>query len=70
MIADPPVDPGAVHVSVRDVPLPEADRLVGAPGMVAGILVAVVVYGPVPTEFSAATRKSYEVPFVRPGIKA
>ncbi|CAB4753252.1 unannotated protein [freshwater metagenome] len=23
-----------------------------------------------PTEFSAATRKSYEVPFVRPGIKA
>ena len=37
MIAEPPLDDGAVHVSVREVPEPDAARLVGAPGTVAGV---------------------------------
>ena len=66
MIDDPPVDDGAVQVTVACVLLAVAVTLVGAPGTVAGV-VALEVLDDValPTVLAATTVKVYGVPLVR-----
>jgi hypothetical protein len=69
VIAEPPVEAGAVNVTVAS-PLPRtAETLVGAPGVVAGtteLLVPEEIL--VPFAFVAVTVKVYVVPLVRPVI--
>ena len=70
MIAEPPVEPGAVH-DTTDWPLAFDVALtdVGAPGTVDGVAEADAVDAePVPDAFVAVTVNVYEVPFVRPVI--
>ena len=63
MIALPPED-GALHESPT-CPLPAvAERLLGVPGVVDGVALAVLDVDPVPTVFVAETRKSYSDPLV------
>ena len=66
---EPPVEVGAVHLTVAAVLRPVAVTLVGAPGVVAGVTAFDAAdCGPVPTAFVAATLKVYVVPLVRPVI--
>jgi hypothetical protein len=67
VIADPPLFTGGVKVIVAS-PLPRtAVTLVGAPGVVAGVIELLVGdEEPVPFAFVAVTVKVYVVPFVRP----
>jgi hypothetical protein len=66
-MVDPPLFTGGVKVIVAS-PLPRtAVTLVGAPGVVAGIIEVLGEEAfPVPTAFVAVTVKVYVVPFVRP----
>jgi hypothetical protein len=58
VIAEPPFEAGAENVSVTLVVLPVACVIEGAPGVVAGVTADdAVEYVPVPTAFTAATRK-------------
>ena len=67
MIAAPPLDAGALHVSDTCVLLGVPTTLVGAPGTVRGITAADVAdTAPVPAALVALTRKVYEVPLVKP----
>ena len=72
MIAAPPVDAGAVHVTEILPPWPaaeDADAITeaGALGAVAGIAASDATDGElVPPELVAVTVNVYEVPFVRP----
>ena len=65
-MTEPPLD-DAVHDTDND-PFPGVTaRLVGAAGAERGATDAELTeYEPVPTELTAATRNTYEVPFVRP----
>ena len=67
MIADPPSDDGALHVTVA-CPFPAvADTLVGVPGVVAGVTASEAAEALlVPVLLVAETVKVYAVPFVRP----
>ena len=63
----PPFEGGAVKVTVADVSPAVAVPIVGAPGMVAGVIeFEADEAGPVPAEFVAVTVKVYAVPFVSP----
>ena len=66
-MAAPPVEAGAVKLTVA-CPCPAmAETLVGAPGTVAGVtLLEAVEALEVPTELVAVTVKVYAVPFVNP----
>ena len=67
MIADPPVDNGALQVTVACVLLAVAVTLVGAPGTVAGVTAFDALDdSPVPTLFVGTTPNVYDVPFVSP----
>ena len=72
MIAEPPVDAGATHVTTAEpVAFAEvavvADTAVGAPGVFAGVATPDATDGtPVPAEFVALTVNVYEVPLVKP----
>ena len=67
MIADPPFDAGAVHTNEICVLPSVTCTPVGASGTVRGVEADDDdEYVPVPTVFTAATRKTYCVPFVRP----
>ena len=67
MIADPPVEAGAVH-DTEDVVSPAvAATPVGAPGVVYGVTADDADdAGPVPTLLVAVTVKVYDVPLVSP----
>ena len=66
MIVEPPFEAGAVNATEAR-PLPGvAVPIVGAPGTVAGIADTGLLEVPCPTAFTAATVKSYDVPFVKP----
>ena len=67
-MAAPPFE-GALHVSVAWVFPAVAARSVTADGTVVpevGVALATLEVEPVPTEFTALTRKSYDRPFVNP----
>ena len=65
MIDDPPADDGAVHVTVACVLLAVAVTLVGAPGMVAGVVALEVLDDvAIPTVLVATTVKVEGVPLV------
>ena len=68
MIAEPPVEDGAVHDTTDwAFAFAVADTEVGAPGAVAGTTAPEAVDGePVPAAFVAVTVNVYEVPLVRP----
>ena len=58
MIGEPPVEAGAVQVTVAWALPRRAATLVGAPGTVAGVTAALAALaGPVPTALVAATLK-------------
>ena len=65
MIAAPPLDAGAVHVTVACVFPAVAITFVGAPGTVAGVTVTPADAGLV-LPFVAVTVTVYVVPFVSP----
>ena len=67
VIAEPPVEEGAVKL-IEALPFPAAAlTLVGAPGTVAGVIADEGVDdAPFPFELVAVTVKVYEVPFARP----
>ena len=58
----PPSDAGGVHVKDTLVTPDCAVKSVGASGAPYVDAVAIALYGPVPTAFTAATSKSYNVP--------
>ena len=62
----PPVEPGALKVMVACALPAVAVPIVGAPGTVNGVEVAVPLALPCPTTFTADTRKSYDSPLVNP----
>jgi hypothetical protein len=64
----PPLDPGAVQVTVTDVSLATvAVPIVGAPGTSAGVTELDALDRPdVPAELVAVVLKKYVVPFVKP----
>jgi hypothetical protein len=66
-MGDPPVLAGAVNVTVAKAFPATAETLVGAPGIVAGVvgLVKVGSEGPIP--LIALTANVYAVPLVSPG---
>jgi hypothetical protein len=65
--AEPPLDAGAVQLTVACAFPPLAVTPVGAPGTVAGVTDAEgAEAGPVPTAFDAVTVKVYAVPFASP----
>ena len=66
VIGEPPSDAGAEKVTDACVLPPVAVPIVGTPGTVTGVAVAVALALPCPAEFTAETLKSYEEPFVRP----
>ena len=67
VIVDPPFEIGGVNVIVACPLPPVAVPIVGASGVVAGVIVFVAPDAVlVPTEFVAVTVKLYELPFVRP----
>ena len=67
MIAEPPFDAGAVKLMVAFALPPVAVPMVGAPGTVAGITLAVAAEATlVPMALVALTVKVYAVPLVRP----
>ena len=65
-MADPPVEVGAIQLTVACALPAVAVTEVGTPGDVAGVAVTVELDAEVPPELIAETRKSYEVPLVRP----
>ena len=67
VIAEPPLDPGALNVIVAS-PFPRvAVPIVGAPGVVAGVTELLVPEETlVPCAFVAVTVNVYVVPFVKP----
>ena len=71
VIAPPPVEAGAVHVTVA-CPLPAvAVTPVGAPGGADGVTAADAAdAGPVPVELAAVTVNVYEVPLASPVMVA
>jgi hypothetical protein len=67
VIADPPFDAGALNEMAPEVDVVETELMVGAPGVVIGVTALVVLdHVPVPSEFTAATRNTYDVPLVKP----
>ena len=67
MIALPPVEAGAVHVSDTELAPSVPARLVGVPGTVTGVVDDEFdEYEPVPLALVAATRNRYAVPLVKP----
>jgi hypothetical protein len=70
VIAEPPFETGAENETLSD-PLPLAtDVIVGAPGIVAGVIAADWRdVAPVPAAFVARTLNVYDVPFVKPVIE-
>lgn len=71
VIALPPLDGGAVHVTVACVSPGTALTAVGAPGAVAGVTAGEGKdAGPVPTVLAAVTVKVYAVPSTRPDTSA
>jgi hypothetical protein len=55
LIADPPVEAGAVHETAACAFPGVADTPVGAPGVVAGVTVVPVLVGPAPAALVAVT---------------
>ena len=67
VIADPPIDEGALHETIAVVPAAVAETLVGAPGTVGvKVLITGVEAGDVPTLFVAVTEIAYVVPALSP----
>ena len=67
MIAEPPLDPGAVNVTVAWAIPAVAVPMVGAPGTVYGVTALDALEGfEVPPVLVAVTVKVYDVPLVRP----
>ena len=63
---EPPSDAGAVNATCRKL-LPGATvRSVGAPGVSSGVADASADHEPGPAVFTAATRNTYAMAFVRP----
>ncbi len=65
MIGDPPSFVGALHVKPTCKIPGTPDKFVGAPGTVS-VEHVMKLYAPVPAAFTAATSKSYSVPFNSP----
>ena len=66
-MAEPPLEAGAVNVTVACALPPVAVPMVGAPGTVAGVtLLEAADAGPAPTAFVAVTVNVYAVPLARP----
>jgi hypothetical protein len=66
VIGEPPFDAGAVKAMLA-WPLPAvAVPIVGAPGAVAGVTLALAEAAELPRAFVAITLQAYCVPFVRP----
>ena len=62
----PPTSDGGNQLNVN-TPFPDDDVTpVGAAGNAAGVTTVIALGKPVPTEFTALTRKMYDTPFVRP----
>jgi len=64
--AVPPLDAGATQETVASAWVEVVATEVGAPGTTSGVAEAVAEAVPVPTAFTAETRKAYALPFVRP----
>ena len=66
-----PLLAGADQTIVADASFENVDVIAAAAGTVAGVTDAEsAVAGPVPALFTAITRNSYEVPFVKPVTKS
>jgi hypothetical protein len=65
VIALPPSDVGAAHVTAAVLPLKVAAIVVGAPGALDGVTAVVEVYAPYPPIFLAFTFTKYSVPMTR-----
>ena len=67
MIAEPPVELGAVHDTAAEIFPAIAETPVGAPGLVAGVTaLEAPEAAPSPTPLVATTVNVYGVPFVKP----